>query len=80
MRMSYPRALLTLSLALLCAQAGGQPAPSSSPAGGATNRLLVIAPSAFHPALQDFVAHKQKLLPTELRSLEGILQKHERCG
>ncbi len=34
----------------------------------------MIAPSACHPALQEFVAHKQKLLPTELRSLVGILQ------
>jgi hypothetical protein len=39
-------------------------------------RLLVIAPSAFHPALQEFVEHKQKLLPTELRSLEKILEQN----
>ena len=38
--------------------------------------MLVIAPNAFHPALRDFVAHKQKLLPTELRSLEEILQQN----
>ena len=74
MKMPNPRALLTLSLAMLCAPVGGQPAPSPNQTAAATNRLLVIAPSAFHPALQEFVAHKQKLLPTELRSLEGILQ------
>jgi hypothetical protein len=69
------RALLTLSLAMLSAQVGGQPAPSPNQPAGVTNKLMVIAPSVFHPALQEFVAHKQKLLPTELRSLEGILQK-----
>src|ERR1035438_5606648 len=68
-------ALLTLSLAMLSAQVGGQPAPSPNQPAGVTNRLMVIAPSVFHPALQEFVAHKQKLLPTELRSLEDILQK-----
>ncbi len=49
----------------------GSIAHSGAPA---TNRLLVIAPNAFHPALQDFVAYKQKLLTTEFRSLEAILQ------
>ena len=63
-----------LSVAVLCAQAWGQPAPLLTPTGSATNRLLVIAPSALHPALQDFISYKQKLRPTELRSLEGILQ------
>jgi hypothetical protein len=67
-------ALLTLSLAMLSAQLGGQAAPSPNQPAGVTNRLLVIAPGVFHPALQEFVAHKQKLLPTELRSLEDILQ------
>jgi hypothetical protein len=33
----------------------------------------VIAPEVFAPALKEFVAHKQKLLPTELHSLESIL-------
>ena len=69
------RAYLTLSLAMLSAQLVGQPVPSPNQPAGAAKRLLVIAPSAFHPALQEFVAHKQRLLPTELRSLESILQK-----
>jgi hypothetical protein len=38
-----------------------------------TNGLLVVAPQAFHPALADFIAHKQKLLPTRVESLEHIL-------
>jgi hypothetical protein len=36
-------------------------------------RLLVIAPKAFCPALETFTAHKQKLLPADLKSLEDIL-------
>ncbi|HWI55973.1 MAG TPA: C25 family cysteine peptidase, partial [Bacillota bacterium] len=48
--------------------------PSQSPTL-VTNRLLLIAPNSFHPTLQEFLAHKQKLLPTELLSLENILQR-----
>ena len=69
------RLLLTLSLAMLFAQLAGWSAPAPGPAAGVTNRLMVIARNVFHPALQEFVAHKQKLLPTELRSLEDILQE-----
>lgn len=43
-------------------------------AEGAHNRLIVVAPDAFHSALADFIAHKQKLMPAELASLETILQ------
>ena len=68
------RALLTLFLTMLSFQLGGWSAPAPSPSAGTTNRLLVIAPSAFHPALREFVAHKQTLLPTELLSLEDILR------
>jgi hypothetical protein len=75
MNMSNHRVLLTLVLAILSVQLGGWSAPASGPSAGVTNRLLVIAPSGFHPALQEFVAHKQALLPTELWSLEDILQK-----
>jgi hypothetical protein len=39
-----------------------------------SKRLIIIAPEKFHPALAAFVAHKQTLLPTELRSLEALLQ------
>jgi len=68
-------ALLALSLALLAAPTVGQSAPSSGPPPGGTNRLLVIAPRTLEPALQEFIAHKQKLRPTELRSLESILEE-----
>ena len=48
--------------------------PAARPTGGSSaKRLLIIAPAAFHPALREFVAHKQKLLSTELRSLESVL-------
>ena len=46
-----------------------------SACGADTNRLLVIAPKSLLPALTEFVAHKQKLLPTQLISLEAVLDK-----
>ncbi|MBI5388051.1 MAG: hypothetical protein HZA90_25585 [Verrucomicrobia bacterium] len=67
-------AMLVLVLCGAPALAQGQPTAPVSHPGSATNRFLVIAPAAFHPALKEFVTHKQKLLPTELRSLETILQ------
>jgi len=36
--------------------------------------LLVIAPRAFHPALAEFMVHKQRLRPARLESLEEILR------
>ena len=69
-------ALLALFLLSIPAQLRSQPTPSPSHPAGGPKKLLVIAPSTFHPALQEFVAHKQKLLPTELRSLEKILEQN----
>lgn len=37
-------------------------------------RLLVIAPKAFQPALQEFMVHKQRLLRAELLALETIAE------
>ena len=56
-----------------CATAG----PNGSPADRASlnSKLLIVAPAAFGPALQGFVRHKQSLLPTELLSLEAVLQQ-----
>jgi hypothetical protein len=50
-----------------------------TPPGVATSprKLLIVAPNVFHSALQEFVVHKQKVLPTELCSLEVILQASE---
>jgi Peptidase family C25 len=74
MNMPNPRGLFLLSLALLSTQITGRSASLPDQPAVVTNRLLVIAPNVFHQALQEFVAYKQKLLPTELRSLESILK------
>jgi hypothetical protein len=50
------------------------PLDRATNAGSVSRKLLVVAPDAFHPALQEFLTHKQKLLPVELLSLEGILR------
>jgi hypothetical protein len=77
MTQSFYCAILLLGLGL-----ASRPVPAQSPApltGGTqkTPRLLIVAPEAFHPALQNLFAHKQKLLPTELRSLEKILRESQ---
>ena len=66
--------LTFLGGAFLLAALGSAPV-WAAPAAGVTNGLLVIAPNAFHPALGEFITHKQTLLPTELVSLESVLQK-----
>src|ERR1041384_2625223 len=64
----------TLLFGLFALHSFGQaPVLPQAPTTG-SNRLLIIAPSSFHPALKGFLAHKQKLLPAELRSLESVLQ------
>ncbi len=40
----------------------------------ASKKLLIVAPISFHRGLLPFVAHKKKLLPTEMVALEGILK------
>ncbi len=37
-------------------------------------RFLIVAPDRFHDALKEYLAHKQKLRPTELVSLEDVLK------
>ncbi len=37
-------------------------------------RFFIVAPERFHAELKDYVAHKRKLLPTELISLEKALK------
>ncbi len=51
-----------------------QPATAVEQPSKKSNRLVIIAPKVFLPALKDFVAHKRKVLPTTLKSLEDILQ------
>jgi hypothetical protein len=60
---------------MILAALAGWAAPAPGQAAAMTNRLLVVAPNAFHSDLQEFAAYKQTLLPTELLSLEDILQK-----
>ena len=82
-----PRAGAWLTLGLLAGglgQANAQlhppPAPlfpKSAPAlvcPGMPQRLVIIAPAAYRPALRAFIAHKELLLPTEFQSLEELLQ------
>ncbi len=54
-------------------QIPAQAVPPVQASAAGSNRLLVVAPRVFLPALKAFIAYKQKLMPTELRSLEGIL-------
>jgi hypothetical protein len=54
--------------------AAASPRPDGEPKGKA---LVIVAPRSFHKVLRPFVAHKQKLLPTELVALEDVLKKHE---
>jgi hypothetical protein len=49
------------------------------PAGAAAETprgLLIVAPERFLPALSDFIAYKQTLLPTTTRSLEKLLAEN----
>ena len=57
-------------------QAPGQPSPERPASPAPAKRLLVIAPAAFHPALAEFIAHKQKLLSTGLIALETVLAEN----
>ncbi len=65
---------MTFAFALAALSAGGQLTDVRPRPAPASQRLLVITPSTFVPALGEFIAHKQKLLPTELCSLEDILK------
>ena len=62
---TFRRVLAILCLALL---------PPSAANAAAPRKLLVIAPEAWHPALAKVAAFKRTQLPTEMRSLEGILR------
>ncbi len=82
--------LLLLVMEALCSSIFAGETPTSRPgqtsalagaravaadAAVSSNRLLVLAPNAFHEALGSFIAHKKKLLPAELVSLENILEQ-----
>lgn len=69
------RTFIAIFLVALAFHGLRESAAGAARPGTDSRRLLVIAPDALRPALAEFVAHKQKLLPTELRSLENILKK-----
>ncbi len=71
------KARLTLIVAAIFSQFMRSAIALPNERAATAKRLLVVAPSAFHPSLQDFVTHKQKFISTELRSLESILQSHD---
>jgi peptidase C25-like protein len=68
------RTLFILVIGLLTLSLSGQNARSRQESHKNARKLLIVAPDAFFPALKEFVAHKEKLMPTELRSLESILK------
>lgn len=52
-----------------------QPSFSSIAADNAKPKtFLIVSPDAFHPALKEYIVHKQAQLPTSLVSLEQILK------
>jgi len=59
---------LTKALILILAALAASTARAAGPRG-----LVIIAPASFQPALRDFIAFKEKLLPVEFKSLESIL-------
>ena len=64
--------LITLGcLGFTLALAGGS---RSAQAAEPQPRLLIVAPQALHPALGDFLRHKQKQRPTELVTLERVIR------
>ena len=70
------RGFLILLLALLCLTLRAAPGWADNGAGPPQKSLVIVAPRSFHRALNAFVAHKQKLLPTELVAIEDVLKKH----
>lgn len=65
--------VLIAALAGLLLSGGPASAAKDKPA----RRLFIIAPDRFHGALKDYVAFKRKHLPTELFSLESLLESAE---
>ena len=64
-----------LALLLLAGGVIAADKPTATPSNEPPKSLLVVAPAVFEAALSDFIAFKNKLLPTEFCSLESILAK-----
>jgi hypothetical protein len=69
------RTIATILLGALACHSWRTPASAAALPGTNSSRLLIVTPEAFRPALAEFITHKQKLLPTELRSLEDVLKR-----
>lgn len=65
-------AIILLAFAVQDSIAAG---PSRSPAGSEKPGFIVVAPRQFHGELREYVAHKQRQLPTSLVALETVLSK-----
>lgn len=65
-----------LSVGLLSASARSQTAAPGSFGDHSNRSLIVVSPASFFPALNEFIAHKEKLLPTRLVPLENILREN----
>jgi choice-of-anchor C domain-containing protein len=70
--MSLQRCFFVLALAVNLWAATVQ--VSGAPPSPLKMKLLIVARNADHKTLQPFVAHKKKLLPTEVVSLESVLK------
>jgi hypothetical protein len=62
-------------LYLYLAGPGADKLHADPPAGTGGKSLVIVAPRAFHAALAQFVAHKEKLLSTKLVALEDVLAR-----
>lgn len=73
MRSSVRLGLLSLAVCLLALQAWPQSIAPFLNSPSNAKRFVVVAPRAFHPALKEFIAYKQQLMPTDLCSWEEIV-------
>ncbi len=71
-------ALVVWTVSLTATLLVGRPsALAEDPTSKGEKTLLIVAVRAEHDVLAPFVAHKKKLLPTELVALEDVLKKHK---
>lgn len=69
--------VLLICLATVSTAKAAEPATESEPGQKSSERLLVVAPKQFLPALDKFMQHKSKLLRAELKPLDEILMSSE---
>jgi hypothetical protein len=70
----------TIGCLAIAALGSDRPAQAAEPSTGTArtapagiNRLLIVAPEKFQPALEKYVAFKKRFLPTEFATLEDVL-------